>query len=484
MIDKKLILLMAKIELKQKIMMLVIAAILFGFMAISFTFGGDFRRDFIPLFVMMGYFWLMVCSMNPFVYNGATHQNGNFYGELYFSWKYLYSIVKNRQRFIVAYCFAVLPFALVPLLFVISYAVYIDHFKILSPVQLLLACIAYVITVVNFRCSSLMISFQGVELVTNQRSLFSFIKVLLWAMIYFPVFLFTMAAPYIVIVFSTSWLIKTIVFVAWNSLLFFFFYREAVIQWTDENKRHPFSKRSVAAVAAMILTTVLGLGVALGTGAAFDSQLKQSKEPVFKAITEGNISYIQNLKINDPQLNIVNQQGLTPFLYSIKMGKLNMVEMLLAKGANLNDEVQPHEATYDDCACNVGQSALLFSIDKEREDISLFLIERGADLKRTTKKKSTALHLALSSCQPKVIERLIKEGLDVNAVNALQYNTFWYTLSNKPCLSGAYLLLEAGAEPKQKIDGKNDFYQYAAEKNKSFSRDFLFFEERLRKAPK
>jgi ankyrin repeat protein len=52
---------------------------------------------------------------------------------------------------------------------------------------------------------------------------------------------------------------------------------------------------------------------------------------------------------------------------------------------------------------------------RKKEEVALYLLEKGADANATNSKKRTALHLAAYHNFPEVIKTLVQKGADPNA---------------------------------------------------------------------
>ena len=93
--------------------------------------------------------------------------------------------------------------------------------------------------------------------------------------------------------------------------------------------------------------------------------------------------------------------GFTPLLHAIMPGDLDVVRVLLAAGANV-DEAGPD-----------GVTALMLALVKRHEAIALFLLDQGADA-HAADAGYTALHLAIATGQLGVAEALLARGVDPN----------------------------------------------------------------------
>ena len=94
--------------------------------------------------------------------------------------------------------------------------------------------------------------------------------------------------------------------------------------------------------------------------------------------------------------------GFTPLLYAILAGDPQIVRVLLAAGADVDD------------AAPDGVTALMLALIKRHEEIALLLLDAGAD-PHPAEAGFTALHLASATGSPAVAEALLARGADPNA---------------------------------------------------------------------
>ncbi|MCY4076832.1 MAG: ankyrin repeat domain-containing protein [Acidobacteria bacterium] len=94
--------------------------------------------------------------------------------------------------------------------------------------------------------------------------------------------------------------------------------------------------------------------------------------------------------------------GFTPLLHAVLAGDPEVVGVLLAAGANVDD------------AGPDGVTALMLALTKHRTSVARLLIERGAD-PRPAEAGYTALHLAAATGQLAIAEMLLARGADPDA---------------------------------------------------------------------
>lgn len=143
-------------------------------------------------------------------------------------------------------------------------------------------------------------------------------------------------------------------------------------------------------------------------------------EVLLEAAKQGNLNEVQHLVEHGADVNVVDDDGVTPFLWAYFKGHKDIVKYLLSKGGNIN---------YD----GFDEGTLLMAAAGDVEFVS-FLLDAGAEVNHPMPRGGeTALHHAASKKgQTAVVKLLIERGGNVNhraksnAYSALNYfGTFW-----------------------------------------------------------
>jgi ankyrin repeat protein len=119
--------------------------------------------------------------------------------------------------------------------------------------------------------------------------------------------------------------------------------------------------------------TLLFLGVVALWGATFSEAIE--------ALKADNIAPMQELIQTKDDANLYGDNNKTILMYSVWVGDMKAVELLVKQGANINAQ----DAS--------GKTALMLSLYKKYNDISLYLINQGADLELVSDDNTTALSL-------------------------------------------------------------------------------------------
>jgi len=138
-------------------------------------------------------------------------------------------------------------------------------------------------------------------------------------------------------------------------------------------------------------------------------------------------------------------------LYSASSrGYADVVRSLIDRGADLNTICED----YDEDGCDVKWTPLHVAIYKERRDIVILLLERGADTEPRNSWDETAIYMASSRRCADIVRQLISHGADLN-VECEDSDAFHYDVKRTPLHVAirdgtppiARMLLEHGANP-------------------------------------
>lgn len=127
---------------------------------------------------------------------------------------------------------------------------------------------------------------------------------------------------------------------------------------------------------------------------------------MFSEIALGSDARVSLLLNKDPKLvNIRAKDGTTALYHAIQPRKIELVKLLVSKGADINLITD-----------NDGRYPLHCAAVKDRE-IARFLVSMGANVNAKDKAGFTPLHLAVYCGNRDTAEFLIEEGADVNSHN-------------------------------------------------------------------
>lgn len=168
---------------------------------------------------------------------------------------------------------------------------------------------------------------------------------------------------------------------------------------------------------------------------------------------------------NGASLNSINNAGLTPLHIATRQRNMQLVELLLSKGADANArregsgnalyEVQTadmarqlieHGANANEADAN-GVSPLHIAAGKNRIDVVRFLLKQGADINAQDKQTGDSpLHYAMAVAFPDMAQLLLDSGASIDMPNASGYTPLHYS-TKSGCIRVVRYMLLRGANP-------------------------------------
>jgi ankyrin repeat protein len=148
----------------------------------------------------------------------------------------------------------------------------------------------------------------------------------------------------------------------------------------DEKKDAAMSQDMVRAIVQDKPTDVKDL---LNKGEALDAK-QNGMTALHIAAMNGKVDIITVLIARGANVNIQDEQGVTPLMLASKDGKLDAVQALIAQGAKL------------DVQDKLGENALHIAAAHGRKDVVAALLDRGANIRSTTNTGLNALVFALN----------------------------------------------------------------------------------------
>jgi hypothetical protein len=95
---------------------------------------------------------------------------------------------------------------------------------------------------------------------------------------------------------------------------------------------------------------------------------QDSRTPLCVAAMNGHVSVIQLLLARGAQVNYKDQNGMTPLMYAASSGKLDAVKALLEQKAEIEATTQ------------MGETALMGAVGHGYVDVAKYLVEKGANI--------------------------------------------------------------------------------------------------------
>ena len=166
--------------------------------------------------------------------------------------------------------------------------------------------------------------------------------------------------------------------------------------------------RTPASGGGAATATASGSGSGSGSGSsggARQSTVEQDNRDFLKAACEGNLNRVESLFRSQSGIDKNGQEhrGYTAVYFAASNGHLRVVKFLV------------EEAKVDiDIADGGGQTPLWTAINHGRDDVALYLIEKGANIHKANGKRYAPLLVAAESGRDVVAKALIAKGADLN----------------------------------------------------------------------
>ena len=171
--------------------------------------------------------------------------------------------------------------------------------------------------------------------------------------------------------------------------------------------------------------------------------LSPMSQDLFKTIRQGDLDQVKKLIEKHPESLKIRQRSIYPLHFAVRLGKIDIVELLISKGADVNifnkkiSEFAPREFTPVTEAIRInhiemikmfvkhgadvhkttslGESYLHFAAFLNRREIARYFIDSGVDVNIKKKGDLTPLHIASVTGYKDVAELLLEKGADLNA---------------------------------------------------------------------
>jgi len=152
-------------------------------------------------------------------------------------------------------------------------------------------------------------------------------------------------------------------------------------------------------------------------------------EYIIDGRTNESLKYIKS----GGDINVSNNQGLTPLHVAAKKGNLIVLKALLERGANVNKK-----------AGSLTMTPIQLASFNDNAAITLFLIEKGAHIDTNDNQGRTALKIASKLGNNNVVKALLKGGAKINKMQNLSSTALIEAVSGQQ-LETVNLLILSGA---------------------------------------
>jgi ankyrin repeat protein len=166
-----------------------------------------------------------------------------------------------------------------------------------------------------------------------------------------------------------------------------------------------------------------------------------------KAVRSGDAEeciWILNSKKKEKKIDIIHARdrylGNSSILIASEVGRLNIVEILLSSGANVNDIDKS------------GYSPLHLACEKGHVDIALLLLSRGAKVNNKNTRGWSPLWMACFNGHVHIVELLLTRGANVNDKNNHGFSVLFAASQNGHLDVVELLLSKGGADVNDKAN--------------------------------
>lgn len=162
-----------------------------------------------------------------------------------------------------------------------------------------------------------------------------------------------------------------------------------------------------------------------------------NKDAIFNKILEGDLSYVKYFCENNSNVDIKDYKERTPLHYASIVLNLDIIKCLISSGANVNsaDRNGRTPLFYAILVGDVPDGDIMTRMDenlyhtedkKMRDSVIRYLLASGADINKRDIKGNTLLHFAHNFPNLELLEYIIKNIDDLNAMNHQQKTPIFF----------------------------------------------------------
>jgi ankyrin repeat protein len=199
----------------------------------------------------------------------------------------------------------------------------------------------------------------------------------------------------------------------------------------DDQLLEAVSEKDVAAVEKLL---------AEGAGAdAVDAEGNSALNYAVNAVeVGGSPDMVALLLKNGADPDVLDSIGQAPLALAAKNGRLEVVQLLLDAGADVNTKFALGSGN--------DKSPLIQAVENGHIEIVELLIARGADVQQQeSEMQMSPLHYAAAHDEPDMVRILLENGADLNAENSFRWTPL-FSAARMGSVETVQALLEAGAE--------------------------------------
>nr|XP_020645338.1 ankyrin repeat, SAM and basic leucine zipper domain-containing protein 1 isoform X1 [Pogona vitticeps] len=175
-------------------------------------------------------------------------------------------------------------------------------------------------------------------------------------------------------------------------------------------------------------------------------QMDEKEEALKKALTAGNLPAIEELLNSGVNVETNFKFGWTPLMYAANVGNVELMHILLDRGANASFDKDQYTVLMAACTACASEEQILKCVE--------LLLSRNANPNATCRKKMTPLMYAAREGHPQVVALLAAHGSEINVQDETGYTALTWAArhGHKKVI---FKLLELGADKSiQTKDGQ------------------------------
>lgn len=154
-------------------------------------------------------------------------------------------------------------------------------------------------------------------------------------------------------------------------------------------------------------------------GAKLDFLTKVNYTPLMKACAEGCLDIVQLLINEGVNVNRAEpKKKYTPLIKATQFNKLDVIKLLVENGAEI------------DLADKFGNTPLMIATQNDYVDIAEYFIEQGADVNAKTLIGYTPILYALELGRPEIADMLIEKGADIAVIDKYKHSTLMHAAAH------------------------------------------------------
>jgi uncharacterized protein len=179
-----------------------------------------------------------------------------------------------------------------------------------------------------------------------------------------------------------------------------------------------------------------------GCGLSEEEQAKVNSE-LIEAARSGNMQRLNEAIDGKAQLNAVNEDGQSALYAAIARSDMDMVQLLLEKGAAVSGSEQQ------------APPLLIMPAYSGHIPLLTLLLEKGSDVNQTNEEGNSALIAAAAAGKSEAVRLLLDKGADINAANKQGMTPLLSACGGMASFELIELLIEKGADVNARLQEKD-----------------------------